>query len=72
MMYSIYSRDGQEMGQYEGADKAEALAAMHREAGYDVVARHGELYFRSKKLIFDGTTDKEVCGDLSDWDIQEV
>ena len=59
-MYTITSKAGVGMGTYEGSSKAEALAAVHRDAGYDVACVDGELRFP------DAAT-RELCGDVADW-----
>lgn len=63
--YKIESKAGETMGTFEGASAAEALAAMHRDAGYDVRAEDGALVFRSDE-------DERLCGGLDDWRVVAV
>ena len=65
--YRIHSTAGADFGTYVAATPAAALLALHRDAGYDesaVVLKDGELSF--------GAGYREICGDVSDWDIAEV
>jgi len=61
--YRIYSEAGVDHGTWQGHDAAEALAAMHREAGYDVYADKG-------RLVFQHAADRKVCGDVEDWIVE--
>ena len=63
--YEITSSTGNTMGTYEGTTPAEALAAMHRDAGYRVRVDGGEIVFASEG-------DAEVCGGLDAWTVREV
>jgi hypothetical protein len=56
---------GAVMGIYQGADPAEALASMHRDAGYDVRAEGGSM-------IFGDDETRELCGDLDAWHVAPV
>lgn len=60
MKYKIESKAGIDMGIWEGKTACEALAAMHRDAGYDVNVLDGELVFKSDK-------DEELCGNENQW-----
>lgn len=63
--YHITSKAGADHGIWHGSSEAHALAAMHREAGYDVeVDEDGDLTFASED-------DAAQCGDVSDWIIEE-
>ena len=64
MKYKIESEAGEDMGIYEGTTKTEALAAMHRAAGYDVKVLDDEL-------VFKGDKDEELCGGLDAWSVKE-
>lgn len=63
MAYKIYSKAGADHGAYEAASPVEALAIMHRDAGYDVEVIDGEIVFRD-------TETARLCGGLSDWSIE--
>lgn len=65
MKYKIESKAGEEMGIYEGATETEALAAMHRDAGYDVTVDEDDV------LVFARKSDYEICGGRSDWYVKE-
>ena len=62
--YRIYSKSGNDWGLWEGETEAHALASMHQDAGYKV-STDGE------KLRFESESDRELCGDLGDWVIEE-
>ena len=64
--FRITSRAGVDHGVYAGATEAHALAAMHRDAGYDVsVDDEG-------RLIFASDDDRALCGDGEVWEITLV
>ena len=63
--YDITSKSGATMGTYEGETPAEALAAMHRDAGYTVTVEDGDVAFRSDD-------DRAVCGGVDEWTIRPV
>ncbi len=64
--YTITSRASVDMGIYQGETPAHALAALHRDAGYQVsVDEHDELVFKDDE-------EREICGDVDDWIIEEV
>lgn len=63
--YKITSDQGAEMGTYEGESELHAVAALHRDAGYDVRVDDGEL-------VYDSAEDKRICGDVSRLYVQEV
>lgn len=65
MAYEIESTAGVIMGVYEGATPAEALAAMHRDAGYDVRAE-------GDRVVFPDAETERICGGLDDWLVREV
>jgi hypothetical protein len=52
-------------GHYKGQTPADALAAMHRDAGYRVVAEDGEL-------IWHDAADEVTCGGLDCWNVRRV
>lgn len=58
---------GDDYGVYRGADAAEAVAAMHRDAGYPQVrAKAGELVFPDEETAL-------LCGNLGEaWAAEEV
>jgi hypothetical protein len=58
--YKIYSRSGDDFGIHSGYDRAEALAAAHRSAGYNVSYCAGELIFPDEET-------RKMCGDMDDW-----
>lgn len=60
MTYTITSKAGADHGTWAGRTPAEALAAMHRAAGYEVSADGDTMVWAS-----DG--DRQLCGDLRDW-----
>jgi hypothetical protein len=66
MTYKIESKAGQQMGEYEGATAAEALAAMHRDAGYSTVRAEGD------HVIFPDAETADICGDVDAWIVTEA
>ena len=52
-------------GHYEGRTPADALAAMHTEAGYRVAVEHGEL-------IWHDDADEVLCGGLDRWNVRQL
>ncbi len=57
---------GADYGVFEGTDKAEAVAAMQREAGYRVEAKDGELVFPDDETA-------KLCGDIGEaWAADEI
>lgn len=64
--YRIYSRCGIDHGAYTGASKADALAAMHRDAGYPVKVTP------SGRLAFPDAETAALCGGVDQWDIVEL
>jgi hypothetical protein len=63
--YSITSKAGLHLGVYSGEATADALAEAHRDAGYDVEAENGALFFADE-------ADRAICGDLDAWIIEQV
>lgn len=63
--YSIVSKGGMVMGYYDGENPAEALAVMHRDAGYTCSVEDGEVVFASD--VYEG-----VCGGVDAWIIRQV
>jgi len=64
MFYRIYSSGGADHGSFPGRSPAAALAAMHRDAGYAVRVRRGQL-------VFGNPSDAEACGTLDAWQVIE-
>jgi len=52
-------------GHYEGRTPADALAAMHTDAGYRVTVEHGEL-------IWHDDADEVTCGGLDRWHVRPL
>jgi hypothetical protein len=52
-------------GHYEGRTPADALAAMHVDAGYRVTAEDGEL-------IWHDDADEVICGGLDRWHVRPL
>ena len=52
-------------GHYEGRTPADALAAMHRDAGYRVTSEDGEL-------IWHDDADEVTCGGLDRWNVRPL
>jgi hypothetical protein len=52
-------------GHYEGRTPADALAAMHRDAGYRVAVEDGEL-------IWHDDADEVLCGGLDRWHVRPL
>ena len=52
-------------GHYEGRTPADALAAMHGDAGYRVTAEDGEL-------IWHDDADEVLCGGLDRWNVRPL
>lgn len=63
--YEITAEGGRCLGFYRGDTRTEALAAMHRDAGYDVTVAYDELFFAR-----DG--DDELCGTVADFHVLEA
>lgn len=64
--YTITSSAGQTMGIYAGETPAHALAAMHRDAGYQSVrVEDGEL-------VFPDADTEALCGGLDVWTVTPV
>lgn len=62
--YRIVSEAGIDMGLWQGETAAEALLALHRDAGYSEqqvwLGGDGELHF-------DSDDTRELCGGIDDW-----
>jgi len=58
--YRIETKDGFGCGVWLGANEAEALAAMHRSAGYAVLVVDG-------RLVFSDRVSGWLCGGLDAW-----
>lgn len=56
---------GTTYGHYAGRTPADALAAMHVEAGYRVAVEHGEL-------IWHDDADEVLCGGLDRWHVRPL
>lgn len=56
---------GTTYGHYTGRTPADALAAMHVEAGYRVAVEHGEL-------IWHDDADEVTCGGLDRWHVRPL
>jgi len=67
--YQITSKAGQDMGQYEGRTPAEALVAMHLDAGY-----RGRMSLSDDltRIIFADAETERLCGSLEDYEIREA
>ena len=64
--YEILTLDGgTSYGTYQGRTPADALAAMHRDAGYRVVVEDGAL-------IWHDDADEVTCGGLDCWQVRRV
>ncbi len=73
--YQIYSTAGEDYGIWQGATPAEALAAMHREAGYSCQVQDEQIVFDDDcNLSSPGPTGyrEDLCGQVEDWDISEL
>jgi hypothetical protein len=68
MTYSISSTQGADYGEWEGDSKAEALLALHREAGYGkdkVWLEDGNLKFKSYEY-------RQLIGGVDDWHVEAI
>ena len=66
--FNISSAFNVDYGQWSGDTPADALLALHREAGYDenqVWLEDGELQFKNEEY-------RRLIGDTSDWQIERV
>ena len=63
--FQIYSYAGDDYGVWDGVCPADALATLHREAGYDVKAVDGEL-------VFADPIEGRLCGALDAWEVKEA
>ena len=62
----INLKTGEDYGVFEGADGAEAVAAMHVDDGHDVQASGG-------KLVFPDTETARLCGQMGEvWEAKPV
>lgn len=66
--YRIASKAGQYHGEYQGQTPAEALAALHRDAGYHGVHYNAE----DDRIIWPSEETRGLCGDVGDWVIEEA
>ena len=66
--YNVRNRStGADFGTLEAGSEVDALATMHRMAGYDVaVSEDGE------ELVFASDSDRDLCGDLDAWIVRRV
>ena len=66
--YQITSKAGADFGPWSGATAAEALVAMHQDAGYP-----GVFYDdRHDRVVFPDDDTKRLCGDVWDWHFEDV
>jgi len=63
--YEISTLGGTTYGTYQGRTPADALAAMHRDAGYRVAVEDGAL-------IWHDDADEALCGGLDRWTVAPV
>jgi hypothetical protein len=65
--YRIHSKAGGDFGVWQGETPADALLALHRDAGYgpEVCWVEGELRFRS-------ASERELLGDCGVWSVEEI
>ena len=66
--YRIHSTAGADHGRWEGDTATDALCAMHREAGYDVM-------YDAERDCIAWPADPEVrslCGDVDAWHIERL
>lgn len=63
--YQISNSVGTVAGVFEGFGRADALAAMHRRAGYSARAERGEVVFESQEHA-------DLCGGVAEWIITPV
>jgi len=63
--YEISTLSGTSYGTYRGRTPADALAAMHVDAGYRVTAEDGEL-------IWHDDADEVICGGLDRWHVRPL
>ena len=68
--FRITSKSGEDHGIYEADTPQDALLALHRDAGYGPdrvwLDTYGYLEFG------DGGLRNTLCGDVEDWNIEEV
>lgn len=64
--YRIESKAGEICGTYHGETPAEALLAMHREAGYGP----DDAWIEDDELCFRDDDTREMCGDTTAWIIK--
>lgn len=66
--FRITSRStGADFGCFEAGSELDALATMHRDAGYEVT-----LDETGTELVFASEGDERLCGGLDVWRVQEV
>jgi hypothetical protein len=63
--YEISTLSGTSYGTYRGRTPADALAAMHTDAGYRVTAEAGEL-------LWHDAADEVICGGLDRWHVRPL
>ena len=64
--FNISNRHWTDYGIYEGQTKAQALCAMHTDAGYNVSVDEDD------ELVFECQEDRGLCGDVDAWVLEEV
>jgi hypothetical protein len=64
--YQITSKSGTDHGLHRGATPADALAALHRDAGYPDVRAEGGA------IVWPDDETRDLCGDLDAWTIREA
>lgn len=72
MRYRITSRSGADHGTYSGATPAEALLAMHRDAGYGpdrVQLTHDD---GREAMRYHGVGTLVALGTIADWHIEPI
>lgn len=63
--YRITSTGGADYGIWEGASEADALAALHRDAGYECRVEGG-------RIVFADETAERGAGQVEDWIVREA
>ena len=67
--FSIYSRQGANLGIWDAVSETHAVYQMHVDAGYGHVVRYDDMRDR---MFFANDEYADLCGDVTNFDIERV